>query len=360
MKSLWDELDALNTFSACVCECECGAKVKNFKAHQDERLPFLMGLNDIFICVRSNILLSSPLPSIVQAYSLVIHDEKQRDIHATPVYPGDSGSFLATDMRGNGRRFNENKGQKGVCDPRKNTGICAYCKKPDLLQQVNIGQQGAETSDASANLSCAGIAKFFNSFACFIQIDSESWILDSGATAHMNFNINFFINYKALPKPIMVNLPNSHRVKVAYSGTIALLPNLVLHNGLSLKSPLEIGKEKGGLFILKSRLGAPVFKSFPKSSTFVPRQNLNFVPVFNSCFAFSDSNVKEKPWHYRLGHMPWSNMKKISNVSVPSCFNHSTPCLICPMASQSKLPFPSSSISTKKIFDLIHVDTVNT
>ncbi|XP_070015350.1 uncharacterized protein [Nicotiana sylvestris] len=61
IKSLWDELDALNTFSACVCECECGAKVKSLKAHQDERLlQFLMGLNDIFIGVRSNILLSSP------------------------------------------------------------------------------------------------------------------------------------------------------------------------------------------------------------------------------------------------------------------------------------------------------------
>ncbi|XP_070048846.1 uncharacterized protein [Nicotiana tomentosiformis] len=85
MKSLWDKLDVHNTFSACVCEC--GAKVKSLKAHQDERLlHFLVGLNDIFIGVRSNILLSSPLPSIGHAYSLVIQDEKQREIHATPSY----------------------------------------------------------------------------------------------------------------------------------------------------------------------------------------------------------------------------------------------------------------------------------
>ncbi|XP_019239083.1 PREDICTED: uncharacterized protein LOC109219120 [Nicotiana attenuata] len=37
-KSLWDELDALNTFSACVCECDYGGKAKSQKAHQDERL----------------------------------------------------------------------------------------------------------------------------------------------------------------------------------------------------------------------------------------------------------------------------------------------------------------------------------
>ncbi|XP_060180661.1 uncharacterized protein LOC132610376 [Lycium barbarum] len=50
MKSLWDELDAMNTFSACGCECTCGAKEKTVKAHQDEKLlQFLMGLNDTFI-----------------------------------------------------------------------------------------------------------------------------------------------------------------------------------------------------------------------------------------------------------------------------------------------------------------------
>lgn len=99
MKSLWDELDALNTFSTCVCDCVCGVKEKGIKAHQDERLlQFLMGLNDSFIGVRSNILLSSPLSTIGQAYSLVIQDEKQREIHATPVYPGDSASFMVSNQ----------------------------------------------------------------------------------------------------------------------------------------------------------------------------------------------------------------------------------------------------------------------
>lgn len=37
MKILWDELDALDTFSSCVCDCDCGAKANILKAHQDER-----------------------------------------------------------------------------------------------------------------------------------------------------------------------------------------------------------------------------------------------------------------------------------------------------------------------------------
>lgn len=87
MKSLWDELDVLSTFSAFSCICICGAKEKGFKAHQDERLlQFLMGSTDTFLGVRSNILLFAHLPTIGQAYSLVIQDEKQRKIHANPAY----------------------------------------------------------------------------------------------------------------------------------------------------------------------------------------------------------------------------------------------------------------------------------
>jgi len=37
--------------------------------------------------------------------------------------------------------------------------------------------------------------------------------------------------------------------------------------------------------------------------------------------------------------------------------SQSMPCHICPRAKQHRLPFPSSSISSTKPFDLIHVDT---
>lgn len=80
------------------------------KAHQDERLlQFLMGLNDTFIRVRSNILLSSPIPTIGQVHSLVIQDEKQRIFHVTPVYRRKSTSFLVGNARE--RSFNDYKTQ---------------------------------------------------------------------------------------------------------------------------------------------------------------------------------------------------------------------------------------------------------
>ncbi|XP_049372622.1 uncharacterized protein LOC125837571 [Solanum verrucosum] len=132
MKSLWDELHALNTFSACICNCECGAKTKNLRAHQDERLlQFLMGLNEIFIGVRINILIASPLPYIGQAYSLVMQDEKQREINSSPVYPTDSNFFIATNQPPGNREFGEYKGQKGIYSPKKNTNISLASNRVD-------------------------------------------------------------------------------------------------------------------------------------------------------------------------------------------------------------------------------------
>ncbi|XP_075080229.1 uncharacterized protein LOC142165756 [Nicotiana tabacum] len=361
-------------------------QVKNLKSHQDERLlQFLMGLNDIFIGVRSNILLSSPLPSIGQAYSLVIQDEKQREIHATPAYLGGSASFIAANQPENFRKFNENRMQKTSFEFKKYLGICSYCKKPghsiekcyrihgfpadfkfarekrfqggaqtnkasfsneeneqgaesasgvqnltkenvaellQLIQQVKVGQNSAGTSDVAANVSYAGMTNLFEDLACLIQINDESWTLDSGATEHMSFNKDFFTDLKTLAKPLMVKLPNSYRVQVTHSGTISLLPNLILRNGPSVKSSLEIGKEEGGLYILRSRHTTPVSKSSPKfRSVFIPRRNSVSNHSLCSCFSFSDSIVKEKLWHYRLGHMPFSNMKNVHQFLYPSVPN---------------------------------------
>jgi len=117
-----------------------------------------------------------------------------------------------------------------------------------------------------------------------------------------------------------------------------------------------LGKEKEGLYILKTSDPA-VATNNPTSSKFNSFSfSTSLADVFTSSSSYFDSNVKEKLWHYRLGHMPMSNMKKVFPIST-SCSKFSFPCIICPMARQSKLPFPSSNISTTSVFELIHVDT---
>lgn len=68
---------------------------------------------------------------------------------------------------------------------QENVGQLLY-----LLQKMN--QKTGGKIDATANMTCAGKAKFLSSHPSLFKVDSNSWILDSGASEHMNFNRIFF------------------------------------------------------------------------------------------------------------------------------------------------------------------------
>lgn len=73
IKGLWDELETHRSIPTCN---------QLMKAHYDQReedrlMLFLMGLNDTYNIVRTNILMMMPLPNVRQAYSFVIQEETQ-------------------------------------------------------------------------------------------------------------------------------------------------------------------------------------------------------------------------------------------------------------------------------------------
>lgn len=79
IKGLWDELEAHRTPITC----------NKMKTHLDQReedklMQFLMGLNESYKTVISNILMMSPLPNVRQAYSLIIQEETQRKMASEP------------------------------------------------------------------------------------------------------------------------------------------------------------------------------------------------------------------------------------------------------------------------------------
>lgn len=54
-----------------------------------------MGLNEVYIQVRSNILIMRPLPFIDSVYNILLSDEKQRQVYFTSQFPSESVSFHA-------------------------------------------------------------------------------------------------------------------------------------------------------------------------------------------------------------------------------------------------------------------------
>lgn len=80
LKAIWEELN--NFKPHCVCGKCTRNEVKNSESyhHMEYVMLFLMGLNDAYSHVRSQVLLFDPLPSINKVFSMITQDERQRSI----------------------------------------------------------------------------------------------------------------------------------------------------------------------------------------------------------------------------------------------------------------------------------------
>lgn len=74
IKMLWDQLDSVDPIPVCSCtNCTCTITQKLVKSQEDRRLiEFLMKLGDGYEVIRGSILVMNPLPSISQAYRLIL------------------------------------------------------------------------------------------------------------------------------------------------------------------------------------------------------------------------------------------------------------------------------------------------
>lgn len=78
LRGLWDEINAVSATPKCNCgNCTCNMTKELLVIREKERLyEFLMGLNEEFNTIRTQILSTKPTPSLSIAYHLVAEDEQ--------------------------------------------------------------------------------------------------------------------------------------------------------------------------------------------------------------------------------------------------------------------------------------------
>ncbi|XP_070036396.1 uncharacterized protein [Nicotiana tomentosiformis] len=95
IKQLWDKIVALSVIRIRTCS-NCGAKSDYQKDEDVQKVyQFLIGLNDTYIHIRSNIFMIQPFPSISIVYNILLSDEKQRQVSSSPQFLPRSASFNA-------------------------------------------------------------------------------------------------------------------------------------------------------------------------------------------------------------------------------------------------------------------------
>src|SRR3954471_24216347 len=80
LRSLWEELDQYRPMPNCTCPVTCACVAmrnsRSFRA-EDRIIQFLIGLNEEFHGVVSQVLLMDPLPQINKVFSMVLQQERK-------------------------------------------------------------------------------------------------------------------------------------------------------------------------------------------------------------------------------------------------------------------------------------------
>ncbi|KAL0333139.1 UNVERIFIED_CONTAM: hypothetical protein Scaly_2215400 [Sesamum calycinum] len=277
---LWDELAQLRPISECTCgyACTCDlAKATTTLVEQRQLIQFLMGLNDEYDNVRSQILVTEPLPSVNRVYSIILRVERQRQVHLDVIVRHDGAVMHAENFEK--RKEGNNFRRKGAVDKRSLK--CEHCDEfshdkstcfklhgvPDWYKELgdqkrksNAGhrayaiQQGTELKEVTKdNTTCVSdmvmalvrvlkqiphdpiqanhtgeYAGMNFTFYGVEYLNKDAWIIDSGATSHMCSDSKAFHTLNKSASVLSIFLPDGSTKQVTQSGFVNLFGKIKL------------------------------------------------------------------------------------------------------------------------------------
>jgi hypothetical protein len=132
IKSIWDELNNYDPMPSCTCG---GMRSIHEKNNRDRVFQFLMGLDDSYSHIRGQILLSDPLPPINKVFSLIVQEERQKEISASPLIHETAALMTKADAAPQKKfiKFNNRK-EKPTCS---HCGITGHTVDKSFLVQTS-------------------------------------------------------------------------------------------------------------------------------------------------------------------------------------------------------------------------------
>ncbi|OMO64840.1 Integrase, catalytic core [Corchorus capsularis] len=406
LKGLWDEMQSIFPLPKCVCNgCKCNISKQLVDMREKEQLyDFLMGLDDEFGIVKTQILSTKPTPGLGHAYHLVAEDEQQKQISANRKPIAEAAAFqMQGGQDGGNRGFG--KKDKPRCEHCQKVGhtkeqcyeIIGYPTRKNLRDKKEKGGQtvnhrtfpkAAQVESEMTSipgLTQAQLAKLVQ----FLNVDGESskltqrsttsavnmagkietdksWVIDSGATDHITNNGELLAEIEKAIGGSPVTIPNGDKIPVKSVGKVKL------PNGMKIDHVLNIPDFKCNL-ISVGRLTNDLNCALIFISDFCVIQDLPsrrligvgrlrdglyyLEPVHNGGVLMSVNKGKDSSvWHRMLGH---ASNEKIRQIQLSCCevvCENVLHCDSCLRAKQTRLPFSISGIKSVSCFDLIHGD----
>ncbi|KAJ0679937.1 putative transcription factor interactor and regulator CCHC(Zn) family [Helianthus annuus] len=270
---MWKQFDAVLQLPSCSCQA---AKDYNDFSTLIKLMQFLMGLDDVYQPVRTNLLTREPLPSVKVAFSIVSREESHRNTSAGS--KGQNVSFVSKKNQTFEQKKKETRG------PNPNFK-CTHCNKightvdkcfelvgyPSGFKKKPGGQVGKNLSNSRSNVSSVQsvspfspeqVAKLLSLVGEKTSTESQSsnmggesscvfsslgkivycsslinfgfdynWICDSGANQHMvKTDKDIFNCIDVSEYDLTVSHPNGTKAKVSKIGSIKLAKDVTLHD----------------------------------------------------------------------------------------------------------------------------------
>lgn len=227
-----------------------------------------MELNDKYVAIRSNILMTSLLPSVMVTFNLVSQEESHKSLSSRIDIEKPSAIFSANKSFKKSKAKNLNLkcthcgGQEHLVE--RCFKLIGYPEKRDFsklkLNKFVNNVEGIECNDSEQDKTfsnttartpnvikqllklvnsqkISGSSKVNMTGVCAITLYhsklSNSWIVDSRATDHMVHDLSLLFDIIVVPdKTLIMNLPNGNSVNLQLVGKCCLSRNIVLEKVL--------------------------------------------------------------------------------------------------------------------------------
>ncbi|GKC90676.1 ribonuclease H-like domain-containing protein [Tanacetum coccineum] len=223
LNSLWKQFDAIVNLLACTCEA-----AEHFEKHNQliKLMQFLMGLDDNYLAIKSNILTREPLPLVNATFAIVSGEESHRNITSnsatkpTATIVGYLVGYVKRNFNPNSRPVTSNN---TVVDPHSNNASSnSASNSPVSLSNEQLTRLMNLLNDNRVSIANANMSDFV------VGNISLGWIVDSKANQHVSVSAKNLVN--------VVDISN--------------LGHTVGHpNGLKANKTVGIGRQFNGLYM---------------------------------------------------------------------------------------------------------------
>lgn len=309
--------------------------------------------------------------------------------YGKPHHQGKSrfGSSMRLQPGGNSRPpFNNSSQQRGQQE-------CYYCGKKGHIRRdcrkLAFDQQRRQPgSNQQAAIALSATCTSAPCSSAPAHGDSDVWVIDSGCTRHLTPFQHLLSDVQPLASPITVKFGNGATAAAHSSGTVFLntvvagvrrriklqdvlyVPEANSGNLFSIRQATRNGKARaefmaGKCVIYHTAMNTAIAEAVDTDGSGLYCAHVTYNGSHATALLATASTETPQLWHRRYGHLGYDSLATLQQQALVSGIHISAAdfkaaqtdmCEPCVMARQQRQPFPTSTTTSSRPMELVHMD----